>query len=101
MELADLPTLILACGVLALIYGLFTIRYILAQPKGNTQMIEIAAAIQEGAKAYLNRQYMTIALVGVAITAGPGAGASRPIADGFVIGAAEAGGGGCIRMAVA
>src|SRR5688572_29878297 len=100
MELADLPTLILACGVLALIYGLFTIRYILAQPKGNTQMIEIAAAIQEGAKAYLNRQYMTIALVGVAITAGLGAQLSWLIASGFVIGAVMSGIAGYIGMSI-
>jgi K(+)-stimulated pyrophosphate-energized sodium pump len=100
MELADLPTLILACGVLALIYGLFTIRYILAQPKGNTQMIEIAAAIQEGAKAYLNRQYMTIALVGVAITAGLGTQLSWLIASGFVIGAVMSGIAGYIGMSI-
>ncbi|HEX5538971.1 MAG TPA: sodium/proton-translocating pyrophosphatase, partial [Methylophilaceae bacterium] len=55
----------LACAVLALIYGAVTIKWVLAQPTGNERMREIAAAIQEGASAYLNRQYTTIAVVGV------------------------------------
>ena len=57
--------LILASGVLALLYGLWTIRSVLSLPAGNARMQEIAAAIQEGAQAYLNRQYVIIAAVAV------------------------------------
>ena len=59
--------LILACGLLALLYALWTVRSVLSLSPGNERMQEIAAAIQEGAGAYLNRQYMTIAIVGVVI----------------------------------
>ncbi|HEX3753587.1 MAG TPA: sodium-translocating pyrophosphatase [Rhizomicrobium sp.] len=61
--------LVLVCGVLALLYGLGTVRSVLSLPAGNARMQEIAAAIQEGARAYLNRQYTTIAMVGVIIFA--------------------------------
>ena len=61
-------SIILICSLLSLIYGAVTIRQILAEPQGSDRMIEIASAIQEGAQAYLNRQYITISIVGILIT---------------------------------
>lgn len=58
---------VVACGIAALLYGLFMIRSILSLGTGTERMQEIAAAIQEGARAYLNRQYITISMVGVVI----------------------------------
>ncbi len=91
---------VLACGVLAILYGIVTSRAVLASSAGSERMQEIAAAIQEGARAYLNRQYTTIAMVGVVVaiilfvTLGwkPGLG--------FIIGAALSGAAGYIGMNV-
>jgi K(+)-stimulated pyrophosphate-energized sodium pump len=77
----------LACAVAALLYGVFSIQWVLAQPSGNDRMREIAAAIQQGAQAYLNRQYSTIAIVGVILFVLLGFVLNWPTAIGFLTGA--------------
>ena len=59
--------LVIGCGFLALLYGVYAIRSVLAAPAGTDRMQEIAGAIQEGANAYLNRQYKAIAVAGLVI----------------------------------
>jgi K(+)-stimulated pyrophosphate-energized sodium pump len=88
----------LLCGVLAIAYGLWSIRWVLAQPQGNERMIEIAAAIQQGASAYLNRQYTTIGIVGVVLFIALGIALDWYTAVGFLIGAVFSGATGYIGM---
>lgn len=100
MELIDFQNLTLACGVLAILYGLITIRAILSKSRGNAAMMDIAAAIQEGAKAYLNRQYTTIGAVGAVIFAGLFWQLGMQVAVGFAIGALLSGIAGYIGMMI-
>ncbi|SDG91869.1 sodium-translocating pyrophosphatase [Roseospirillum parvum] len=91
---------IIACGLLALAYGAYSIRAVLAQDAGTERMQEIAAAVQEGAQAYLNRQYRTIAMVGVVVGILLGLRLGMHVAVGYFIGAVFSGVAGYIGMLV-
>ena len=93
-------TITIACGVCALIYGLWASRSILTSGAGNEKMQEIAGAIQEGAAAYLNRQYRTITIVGVIVTIILFLTLGLYVSIGFLIGAILSGIAGYIGMNV-
>jgi K(+)-stimulated pyrophosphate-energized sodium pump len=93
-------TITLLCGALAIAYGIYASRQVLSQPAGTARMQEIAAAIQEGATAYLNRQYRTIAIVGVAVVILLGLLLGIWAALGFIIGAGLSAAAGFIGMNV-
>jgi K(+)-stimulated pyrophosphate-energized sodium pump len=90
----------LACSVAAILYGIVSTQWILKQPTGNDRMREIAAAVQAGASAYLNRQYTTIAMVGAVLFVVLGVALSWLTAFGFLIGAVFSGIAGYIGMNV-
>ncbi|MCY4397679.1 MAG: sodium-translocating pyrophosphatase [Rhodospirillaceae bacterium] len=94
------PYFALVCALLAVVYGIVTSRQVLSADAGNEKMQEIAGAVQEGARAYLNRQYMTIAVAGVGIAVIVALLLGIWVAVGFVIGAILSGAAGYIGMNV-
>ena len=92
--------LIVGCGALAIAYAAWATSSVMAAPAGSARMQEIAAAVREGAQAYLNRQYTTIAGVGVVIFVILGLTLGWLVAVGFLIGAVLSGATGFIGMNV-
>ncbi len=88
----------LVCAVAALVYGIASRKWILRQPEGSDRMKEISGAVQEGAKAYLNRQYTTIGIVGAVLFVVLLIGLDVATAIGFAIGALMSGAAGYIGM---
>jgi K(+)-stimulated pyrophosphate-energized sodium pump len=91
---------IIVCGLLSIVYGALTVRAVMAADPGTPRMQEIAAAIQEGAQAYLTRQYSTIAIAGAVIFVIVGLLLGWLVALGFLIGAVLSGAAGFIGMLV-
>jgi K(+)-stimulated pyrophosphate-energized sodium pump len=98
MEAVNWLWVAIAAGLVAVLYGVVSVFSILALPAGNARMQEIAAAIQAGAKAYLNRQYKTIAVVGVILFVVLGLALNWATAGGFAVGSLLSGLAGYIGM---
>jgi K(+)-stimulated pyrophosphate-energized sodium pump len=98
--MSQLLWIVLACGVLAVLYGVWAARSVLSAPAGSERMQEIAGAVQEGARAYLNRQYATIGVVGLVIFAVVWAFLGFKVGLGYLIGAILSGATGYIGMNV-
>ncbi len=96
----SLSLIIISCGALAIVYAIFAASSVFACSAGTDRMQEIARAIQEGAKAYLNRQYSTIGVVGIVIAAALGFFMSNLVAVGFLLGALLSGCAGYVGMNV-
>ncbi len=90
----------IACGALSIVYGIWASMSVMSADAGNQRMQEIAGFIQEGAQAYLARQYMTIAIVGVVVFAIVGVSLGWLVAVGFAVGAVLSGAAGFIGMLV-
>lgn len=95
-----LSLIIISCGALAIVYAIFAASNVFACSAGTDRMQEISRAIQEGAKAYLNRQYSTIGVVGIVIAAVLGFFMSNLVAVGFLLGALLSGCAGYVGMNV-
>ena len=92
--------LIIVCGLLSVVYGVYTVMSLMSADPGSQRMQEISGAVREGAQAYLSRQYTTIAGVGVVVFIGLGLLLSWTVAIGFTIGAILSGAAGFIGMNV-
>jgi K(+)-stimulated pyrophosphate-energized sodium pump len=91
---------IIGCGALSIVYGIWAIQSVMSADAGTTRMQEIAGAVAEGAQAYLKRQYMTIAMVGIVVFIGIWFLLGSLVAIGFLIGAVLSGVAGFIGMNV-
>ena len=90
--------LVIACGALSLVYGIWATQSVMAADAGNERMREIAGAIQEGAQAYLTRQYTAIAVAGAVIFLIVAILLGIPVAIGFAVGATLSGAAGFIGL---
>src|ERR1700687_1451866 len=92
--------MIVGCGVLAIVYGIWATRSVLSADAGSARMQEISAAVREGAQAYLKRQYTAVGIVGVVIFVVIGFTLGWLVAIGFLVGALLSGATGFIGMNV-